>query len=202
MKTIYLASKSPRRKELLRQIGVPFELLPLREYPVDRRDVDESPLPGEAPVDYVRRIARIKAEAACRIMHSRRLPQRLVLAADTTVTLDGEIFAKPVDTADAVRMLKRFSGTVHQVLTAVAVSDGRDLKELLSTSEVTFRKLSDAEIQTYVATGEPMDKAGAYGLQGKAAVFVSHLSGSFSSVIGLPLAETWTLLREFDQGSL
>ena len=114
------------------------------------------------------------------------------------MTLDGEIFAKPVDAADAVRMLQRFSGKVHQVLTAVAVSDGRDMKEILSTSDVTFRKLSDAEIQAYVATGEPMDKAGAYGLQGKAAVFVSHLSGSFSSVIGLPLAETWTLLREFD----
>ncbi|MDX2219069.1 MAG: Maf family protein [Burkholderiales bacterium] len=198
MKIIYLASKSPRRKELLRQIGVPFELLPLREFPLDRRDVDESPLPNENPVDYVQRIARIKAEAACRIMQSRRLPQRLVLAADTTVTLDGEIFAKPVDAADAVRMLQRFSGKVHQVLTAVAVSDGREMKEILSTSDVTFRTLTDAEIRAYVATGEPLDKAGAYGLQGKAAVFVSHLSGSFSSVIGLPLAETWSLLREFD----
>lgn len=198
MKTIYLASKSPRRKELLRQIGVPFELLPLREYPIDRRDVDESPLPNENPVDYVRRIARIKAEAACRIMQSRRLPQRVVLAADTTVTLDGEIFAKPEDAADAVRMLQRFSGKVHQVLTAVAVSDGRELKEILSTSDVTFRTLTEAEIRAYVATGEPLDKAGAYGLQGRAAVFVSHLSGSFSSVIGLPLAETWSLLKEFD----
>jgi septum formation protein len=198
MKTIYLASKSPRRKELLRQIGVQFELLPLREFPVERRDVDETPLPDEDPVVYVRRIARIKAEAAARIMMSRRLPQRLVLAADTTVTLDGEIFGKPVDAADAARMLKRFSGATHQVLTAVAISDGRELKEVLSTSDVSFRKLTDAEIQTYVATGEPLDKAGAYGLQGKAAVFVSHLSGSFSSVIGLPLAETWTLLREFD----
>lgn len=198
MKTIYLASKSPRRKELLRQIGVQFELLPLREFPVERRDVDESPLPNEVPVDYVRRIARLKAEAAGRIMMTRRLPQRLVLAADTTVTLDGEIFGKPVDATDATRMLKRFSGSTHQVLTAVAISDGRELKELLSTSDVTFRTLTDAEIQTYVATGEPLDKAGAYGLQGKAAVFVSHLSGSFSSVIGLPLAETWSLLKEFD----
>lgn len=197
MKTIYLASKSPRRKELLRQIGVPFELLPLREFPVERRDVDESPLPGEVPVDYVKRIARMKAEAAARIMLSRRLPQRLVLAADTTVTLDGEIFAKPTDAADAARMLKRFSGTTHQVLTAVAISDGRELKELLSTSDVTFRKLTDAEVLAYVATGEPLDKAGAYGLQGRAAVFVSHLSGSFSSVIGLPLAETWSLLNDF-----
>ncbi|MBL8516131.1 MAG: septum formation inhibitor Maf [Betaproteobacteria bacterium] len=198
MKTIYLASKSPRRKELLRQIGVPFELLPLREFPVDRRDVDESPLPGEAPVDYVRRIARIKAEAAGRIMTSRRLPQRLVLAADTTVTLDGEIFGKPADAADAARMLKRFSAATHQVLTAVAVSDGREMKESLSVSEVTFRKLTDAEIQTYVAGGEPLDKAGAYAIQGKAAVFVSHLAGSFSGVVGLPIAETWQLLREFD----
>jgi septum formation protein len=198
MKTIYLASKSPRRKELLRQIGVPFELLPLREYPVDRRDVDESPLPDEPPVDYVRRIARIKAEAACRIMQSRRLPQRLVLAADTTVTLDGEIFGKPADAADAMRMLKRFSDSKHQVLTAVAVSDGRDTKEVLSISEVTFRILSDAEIQAYIASGEPLDKAGAYAIQGKAAVFVAHLAGSFSGVVGLPVAETWSLLKEFD----
>ncbi len=198
MKTIYLASKSPRRKELLRQIGVGFELLPLREFPVDRRDVDETPLPDEAAEDYVRRIARIKAEAAVRIMVSRRLPQRLVLAADTTVVLDGEIFGKPTDPADAARMLRRLSGTTHQVLTAIAVADGRDMKEALSTSDVTFRTLTDAEIQTYVAGGEPLDKAGAYAIQGKAAIFISNLTGSFSGVVGLPVAETWTLLRELD----
>ena len=198
MKTIYLASKSPRRKELLRQIGVGFELLPLREFPLERRDVDETPLPDEVPEVYVRRIARIKAEAAVRIMISRRLPQRLVLAADTTVTLEGEIFGKPEDAADAVRMLKRFSGKTHLVLTAIAVADGRELKEVLSTSEVTFRTLTDAEIQAYVAGGEPFDKAGAYAIQGKAAVFISNLNGSFSGVAGLPVAETWSLLRELD----
>lgn len=198
MKTIYLASKSPRRKELLRQIGVNFELLPLREYPPERRDVDESPLADENPVDYVRRIARIKAEAAARIMTARRLPQRTVLAADTTVTLDGEIFGKPVDDADARRMLERFSGRTHQVLTAVAVHDGNTLKEILSTSDVTFRPLSATEIAAYVSSGEPRDKAGAYGIQGRAAIFISHLAGSFTGVVGLPLAETWQLLREFD----
>lgn len=198
MKTIYLASKSPRRKELLRQIGVNFELLPLREYPPERRDVDESPLADENPVDYVRRIARIKAEAAARIMTARRLPLRTVLAADTTVTLDGEIFGKPVDDADARRMLERFSGRTHQVLTAVAVHDGNTLKEILSTSDVTFRPLSATEIAAYVSSGEPRDKAGAYGIQGRAAIFISHLAGSFTGVVGLPLAETWQLLREFD----
>lgn len=198
MKTIYLASKSPRRKELLRQIGVAFELLPLREFPLDRRDVDESPLSNEVAEDYVRRIARIKAEAAVGIMISRRLPQRLVLAADTTVTLDGEIFGKPKDAADAARILRRLSGTTHQVLTAIAITDGRDMKEAMSRSDVSFRTLTDAEIQTYVAGGEPLDKAGAYAIQGKAAIFISHLSGSFSGVVGLPVAETWTLLKEFD----
>jgi septum formation protein len=202
LKTIYLASKSPRRKELLRQVGIPFELMPLREHPPERRDVDESPQPGEPALQYVQRIARTKAEVAGRMMISRRLPMRLILAADTTVVLNGAILGKPVDKEDAARMLRDLSGSTHQVLTAVAVTDGRDLKEILSKSEVTFRPLDEYEIARYVATGEPLDKAGAYAIQGRAALFVSHLSGSYSGVMGLPLHETAQLLNEFDKVTL
>jgi septum formation protein len=202
LKTIYLASKSPRRKELLRQVGIPFELMPLREHPPERRDVDESPYPDEPALQYVKRIARTKAEVAGKMMLSRRLPLRLILAADTTVVLNGAILGKPVDRDDAIRMLRNLSGSTHEVLTAVAVTDGRDLKEVLSRSEVTFRALDDSEIARYVSTGEPLDKAGAYAIQGRAAVFVSHLSGSYSGVMGLPLHETAQLLTEFDKVTL
>jgi septum formation protein len=202
LKTIYLASKSPRRKELLRQVGIPFELMPLREHPPERRDVDESPYPDEPALQYVKRIARTKAEVAGKMMLSRRLPLRLILAADTTVVLNGAILGKPVDRDDAIRMLRNLSGSKHEVLTAVAVTDGRDLKEVLSRSEVTFRALDDSEIARYVSTGEPLDKAGAYAIQGRAAVFVSHLSGSYSGVMGLPLHETAQLLTEFDKVTL
>lgn len=198
MKTIYLASKSPRRRELLRQAGIHFELLPLRAHPLERADVDETPLPHEAATDYVIRIARLKVEAAMRMMVTRHLPLRLVLTADTAVVLDGEIFGKPADGAEAASMLTRLSGRTHEVLTAVAAANTREVREALSRSEVTFRKLDESEIRQYVDSGEPLDKAGAYAIQGRAAMFISHLSGSYSGVMGLPLLETAQLIRDFE----
>jgi septum formation protein len=202
MKTIYLASKSPRRRELLRQAGIHFELLPLRAYPLERRDVDETPLPHESAANYVMRIARLKAEAAMRMMLTRHLPPRLLLTADTTVVLDGEIFEKPADAAEAVSMLRRLSGKTHEVLTAIAVANLREVKQALSRSEVSFRKLDESEIRQYVDTGEPLDKAGAYAIQGRAAMFITHLSGSYSGVMGLPLLETAQLIKDFETPTL
>jgi nucleoside triphosphate pyrophosphatase len=201
MRKIYLASKSPRRKELLRQAGIAFELLPLRMHPLERRDVDETPLADEAAQDYVLRIARLKAEAAMRIMVTRRLAHRLVLAADTTVVLNGAILGKPEDARDAAAMLTRLSGQTHEVLTAIAVANTEKVESALSRSEVTFRKLDEAEIRQYVESGEPLDKAGAYAIQGGAAIFVAHLSGSYSGVMGLPLFETAQLIKEFEAQS-
>lgn len=192
---IYLASKSPRRRELLKQIGVHFELLMMREQ-APRVDVDEAPLPGETAHAYVQRIVKLKAETALKVMRQRRLPVRPVLTADTTVTLDGHILGKPADKADAVRMLTQLSGASHQVLTAVAIGVDHDIKQTLTTSFVTFDRLTDEEIKRYVETGEPMDKAGAYAVQGIAAKFISKLSGSYSGVVGLPLYETAGLLRQ------
>jgi septum formation protein len=192
---IYLASKSPRRRELLRQIGVQYELLMMREVS-PRVDVDEVPLRDESAHAYVQRIVLLKAAAAMKVMRERRLPTRLILTADTTVTIDGDVLGKPVDRDDAVRMLKRLGGQSHQVLTAIAVTVDREIKHVLSTSFVTFANLSDDEIKRYVDSGEPMDKAGGYAVQGIAARFISKLSGSYSGVMGLPLYETTALLRQ------
>lgn len=192
---IYLASKSPRRRELLKQIGVHFELLMMREQS-PRIDVDEVPLRDETPHAYVQRIVLLKAAAAVKVMRERRLPQRLILTADTTVTIDGAVLGKPVDRDDAVRMLKRLAGDSHQVLTAIAVAFDREVKHVLSTSFVSFAPLSEAEIKRYVDSGEPMDKAGGYAVQGLAAKFIAKLSGSYSGVMGLPLYETTALLRQ------
>jgi septum formation protein len=192
---IYLASKSPRRRELLRQIGVNYELLLLREKS-GRVDVDESPLSGEIPRDYVTRIARSKATAAGNAMRQRRLQERPILVADTTVTLDADIFGKPIDSADARRMLEKLSGRTHRVMTAVAMTSGGEVTEALSISEVTFDPLTETDIKRYVDSAEPMDKAGAYAVQGLAATFISRLSGSYSGVMGLPLCETARLLRQ------
>ena len=192
---IYLASKSPRRRELLKQIGIHFELLLIREQ-APRVDVDEAPMPSETAHAYVERVCKLKAEAALAVMRQRRLTLRPVLTADTTVALDGQIFGKPVDQADARRMLSLLSGESHQVLTAVAVAVGNDIKQVLTTSFVTFAKLSEEDIKRYIETGEPMDKAGAYAVQGLAAKFIVKLSGSYSGVMGLPLYETTTLLRQ------
>ena len=192
---IYLASKSPRRRELLRQVGIQFELLLMREQ-APRVDVDEAPLRDETAHAYVERVCKLKADAALTVMRQRRLTMRPVLTADTTVALDGKILGKPVDAADARRMLTMLSGESHQVLTAIAVAAGGDVKHVLTTSFVTFAKLSEDEIKRYIDTGEPMDKAGAYAVQGQAAKFIVKLSGSYSGVMGLPLYETATLLRQ------
>jgi septum formation protein len=195
---IYLASRSPRRRDLLKQVGVPFELLLLREDLRRGADVDETPLPDESAGVYVLRIARMKAEMAVRQIAYRNLPQKPVLAADTTVVFDGEIVGKPDDAEHAARMLRALSGREHQVLTAVAVALKEQLETQISVSSVWFRELSDAEVRRYCASGEPLDKAGAYGIQGRAGAFVTRISGSYSGIMGLPLAETVELLQKFN----
>jgi len=191
---LYLASRSPRRAELLRQLGVAFDTLLLREGYGRDRDVLEEALDGEPPGHYVERMARTKAQVAGQRMQNRKLVPRPVLGADTEVTLGTSIFGKPRDAKDAAAMLARLAGRTHEVLTAVAVrvEDRTDVE--VAVSRVTLRKLSAAEIDRYVATGEPMDKAGAYAVQGRAAAFITRLEGSYSGVMGLPLAETATLL--------
>ncbi|HXF66917.1 MAG TPA: Maf family protein [Burkholderiales bacterium] len=195
---IYLASRSPRRRELLKQIGVAFELLLLREDLRRGADVDETPLLEESPGAYVLRIARAKAQTAVRQIALRGLPQRPVLAADTTVVFGGEIIGKPEDAEHAARILRALSGREHQVVTAVAVALREQLETQISVSSVWFRELSEAEIRRYVATGEPLDKAGAYAIQGRAGAFVTRIAGSYSGIMGLPLAETAELLQKFD----
>jgi septum formation protein len=195
---IYLASRSPRRRELLAQIGVKFEPLLFREGPRQDEDTDEAVRPGEQADEYVRRVTRLKAEAAWqRIVMRRGLQRKPVLAADTTVTLAGEILGKPFDRADAERILNLLAGTQHRVLTAVSVTyEGRH-ETVVSESLVTFAPLDDARIAAYVQSGEPFDKAGAYGIQGRAGAFVERIEGSYSGVMGLPLFETAELLRKF-----
>jgi len=179
---LLLASRSPRRAELLRTLGVAFRVLDV--------EVDETPTAGEAPDAYVRRLARDKARAGRAIVDS--LP---VLAADTTVVLDGAILGKPLDAADARTMLARLAGCTHEVMTGVAVIDGRgSLRDTVLATRVTFRTLAPDEIAAYVASGEPLDKAGAYGIQGLGGALVARIEGSYSNVVGLPLAETLALL--------
>jgi septum formation protein len=192
---IYLASKSPRRRELLRQIGIEFELLMLRNDAVRGPDVSELELPDEAAADYVARVANEKAAFAWNIVQSRRLPVRPVLAADTTVTIDGKILGKPASREEAIHMLELLSGRTHQVLTSVAVHHTNMAEQVTQVSDVRFAKLSMASIKAYCATTEPYDKAGGYGIQGLAALFVEHIEGSHSGIMGLPLYETARLLR-------
>ncbi|MFV8825136.1 Maf family protein [Thauera sp. WH-2] len=195
---IYLASKSPRRRELLRQIGVNFDVLTFRSGERgEDADVDETPFQDEAVDRYVERLALAKAEAGTRRVIWRKLMLRPVLAADTTIELDGAIIGKPADAAEAQDILKRLSGRSHRVLTAVAMSDGERTRSRLSVSEVRFRTLPEQEIRRYVASGEPMDKAGAYGIQGHAALFVEEIRGSYSGIMGLPLFDTGILLETF-----
>ena len=196
---IYLASRSPRRRELLVQIGVRFHLLLFRARPGEGPDVDEISMPGELPDLYVERMARAKAEAGWRRMLQRNLPIAPVLAADTTVSLERKIFEKPMDRGQAVEMLQQLSGHTHEVLTAVALKQDDWMESALSRSEVRFKTLSAREIEQYVATGEGDDKAGAYAVQGRAARFVIELRGSYSGVMGLPLYETAELLEKLAQ---
>ena len=191
---LYLASKSPRRQSLLAQLGIEFETLLLREALGRERDVVEVALDEEPAPHYVERMARTKAQVGWQRMQDRKLAERAVLGADTEVVLDGEIFGKPRNANDAVRMLKRLSGRTHQVLTAVAIRYRNAIEVDLSSSRVTLRRLAAAEIERYVQTGEPLDKAGSYALQGRAAAFVARIEGSYSGIVGLPLCETATLL--------
>jgi septum formation protein len=182
---IYLASASPRRGDLLRQIGVRFEVAPAA--------ISEAREPGEQPDAYVMRLARAKADAVWeRIAAGDARP---VLAADTAVVLDDRVLGKPADTAEAMAMLAELSGRTHRVLTAVALRCARSLETLLCRSEVRFRTTTAEERAAYCRSGEPFDKAGAYAIQGRAAIFVEHLAGSYSSVVGLPLLETAALLE-------
>jgi septum formation protein len=195
-KKVYLASKSPRRRELLRQVGVDFELLLLRSDGPRGADVTEEVLPGEAPLDYVARVAREKAAFAADLVVRRRMHQRPVLAADTTVTIDGDILGKPANAAEAIAMLQKLSGRTHQVLTAIAVQWPDFTGQVTQVSEVRFGVLSPGAIAAYCATAEPYDKAGGYGIQGPAAQFIEHIAGSHSGIMGLPLYETVQLLRQ------
>lgn len=195
-RSIYLASRSPRRRELLGHIGVKFHLLLFRNRPDTAPDVDEVPNDGENPRDYVMRMALSKAAAGWKRMLERNLPRAPVLAADTTVALEGRIYNKPADRAEAAAMLAALSGKRHEVLTAVALQFEDQVETALSVSEVQFRELTPEDIDDYVATGEPDDKAGAYAIQGRAALFVTEIRGSQSGIVGLPLYETAQLLQK------
>ena len=191
---IYLASRSPRRRELLSQIGVRYHLLLFRERVGEKPDVDESVLEGEAPAAYVERMARAKADTGWRRMLQRNLPPAPVLAADTTVALDGRIYGKPENRTEAEEILAALAGKRHEVLTAVALKNQDWIEVALSTSEVQLKALSKDDIAQYVASGEGDDKAGAYGIQGRAARFVAEIRGSYSGIMGLPLFETGQLI--------
>ncbi|MDR6840169.1 Maf family protein [Pseudoxanthomonas sacheonensis] len=184
---LYLASKSPRRAELLARLGLDFGVLDL--------DIPEHRQPNEPAEEYVRRVAREKAGAGLLTVMS--VPQALVLGADTEVILDDEVFGKPRDAADAAAMLRRLSGRTHQAVTAVSLVNASREAQAVSVSEVSFAELGEDEIAAYVATGQADGKAGAYGIQGAAERFVRHLSGSYSGVMGLPLFETSRLLKSF-----
>ena len=186
MTTLYLASGSPRRQELLTQLGLSFErLVP---------GIEERRLPQESAGHYVARLAREKAQAGVALA-PRDLP---VLGADTIVILNGEVRENPRDAAHAAEMLRMLSGKTHQVMTAVALADKQLTLDCLVVTEVTFRLLSDQDIASYVASGEPLDKAGAYGIQGLGGCFVRKINGSYHAVVGLPLVETYELLSNFN----
>ncbi|MFV3386325.1 Maf family protein [Pseudomonas sp. NY15364] len=187
MAELFLASASPRRRELLAQIAVPCV--------TQIASIDENPLPAEPAAAYVERLAREKARAGLLALGGRK--DVVVLGADTAVVLDGRILGKPEDFAESRAMLQALSGRSHQVMTAVALVSGDREAARVVSSEVSFRPISEAEIEAYWASGEPCDKAGSYGIQGLAAVFVNRLQGSYSAVVGLPLCETAELLGEF-----
>jgi septum formation protein len=194
---IYLASKSPRRRELLTQIGVRFDLMLFRGGEREDAATREDARPAETPEEYVRRVAVAKAEHGAGLIAVRRLAPRPVLAADTTLDFDGEIIGKPDNEEHAAAILARLSGRTHRVLTTVAVAHGARVEHRTSISEVRFRTLDADEIRRYVWSREPLDKAGGYGIQGHAGAFVEEIRGSFSGIVGLPLCETALLLRAF-----
>ncbi|WP_367850189.1 nucleoside triphosphate pyrophosphatase [Rhodoferax sp. WC2427] len=190
---IYLASQSPRRSQLLDQLGVRHELL----LPGPEEDSEglELATKNEAPAAYVKRVTGLKLDAALARMQQRGLPPAPILCSDTTVALGRRIYGKPENAQDAVRMLGELAGSQHRVLTAVAVQHGGQRQEALSDSRVTFAPLTPAQIHSYVATGEPLGKAGAYAVQGRAAGFITQIRGSYSGIMGLPMFETAQLLR-------
>jgi septum formation protein len=190
---IYLASQSPRRAQLLEQLGVPFELL-LADANEDAESL-EAALKNETPATYVARVTALKLDAAVARMHRRGLPMAPVLCSDTTVALGRAMYAKPDNALDAQRMLRELSGKTHRVLTAVAVQKGKTRALAVSVSQVRFTAMTAAQIRSYVATGEPMGKAGAYAVQGRAAAYIEHISGSYSGIMGLPMFETAQMLR-------
>ena len=192
---VYLASQSPRRRQLLEQLGVRYELL-LPDADEDAEAL-EAVLENEAPASYVRRVTALKLDAAVTRLKRRKLPDASVLCSDTTVAMGRIIYGKPENAKDAVRMLTELSGKTHRVLTAIAVQSVRKRSDALSTSRVRFDAMTAAQIQSYVATGEPMGKAGAYAIQGKVAQHIGHISGSYSGIMGLPLRETALLLGSF-----
>jgi septum formation protein len=193
---IYLASQSPRRRELLDQLGIRHELL-LADASEDAEAL-EAVRPGEPARTYVKRVTRLKLEAALARLQRRGLPEAPVLCADTTVVLGREILGKPRDAADALRMLSALSGQTHRVLTAVAVAYAGRMVQACSSSSVHFAQIPPAQLQTYVRSQEPMGKAGAYAVQGRAAAFIERISGSYSGIMGLPLFETAQLLSSLE----
>ncbi len=190
----YLASQSPRRRDLLKQIGAHFEVLPLRSAP-GREDLAEVPGAGETPKDFARRMAREKAKCGAKVVRNRRMLLLPVLGADTLLDLGGEIIGKPRDLAHARDVLQRLSGHTHWVHTGVALAWGERVETRLSSSKVSFAALSAEQIERYLDSGEALDKAGAYGIQGRAAAFIQRIEGSHSSIMGLPLFETAALLQ-------
>ena len=193
--TLYLASQSPRRRQLLDQLGVAHALL--LPDPHEDAEAIEQVLPGESPSAYVQRVTGLKLDAALARLKRRGLPPAPILCSDTTVALGRRIYGKPVDERDAARMLAELAGATHRVLTAVAVGTARRRLQTLSTSRVTFEALTRAQVRAYVATGEPLGKAGAYAIQGRAAMHVTRIDGSYSGIMGLPMHETAGLLRAF-----
>ncbi len=192
---IYLASQSPRRRQLLAQLGVRHELL--LPGPDEDAEALEVVLPNEAPTAYVKRVTQLKLDAALKRLRRRGLPAAPVLCSDTTVALGRKIYGKPADAADARRMLAELSNRTHRVLTAVALGTARKRRQAVSESRVTFAVMTPQQIHAYVDSGEPVGKAGAYAVQGHAAAYISHLSGSYSGIMGLPMFETAQLLRLF-----
>jgi septum formation protein len=192
---VYLASQSPRRKQLLEQLGVKFELL----LPDASEDAEalEVVRPNEKPRTYVQRVTALKLEAALQRLKNRGLTPAPVLCSDTTVAIGNTIFAKPDNAEHAKEMLRQLSGQTHRVLTAVSIGTMRKQSRALSISQVRFADLSKQDIDRYVASQEPLGKAGSYAIQGKAAAFISHISGNYSGIMGLPMFETAHLLREF-----
>mgnify|MGYP000566093821 FL=1 len=193
---IYLASRSLRRRELLKQIGVKYKILLMRETLSRPVDIDEAPLPNESPTDYVHRIVHTKAEEGWQRLIQRGLPLFPVLVADTVVTIEGRMFGKPTSLTHAEEMLSALSGRTHQVLTAIALIIEDNIQVRLSTTSVRFREISEQEIRACLSDGKYIEMAGAYAIQGISAAFIAEISGSYSGVMGLPLFETNEILEE------